>query len=65
MSPIELDSRGAKALRQRTAALAAAGARVIINGRDAERLERVAREIAEVTGATVIPIAADVGRSMD
>jgi 3-oxoacyl-[acyl-carrier protein] reductase len=43
------------------AALAAAGARVIINGRDAERLERVAREIADATGATVIPVAADVG----
>ncbi|WP_420136373.1 SDR family oxidoreductase [Sphingomonas sp.] len=42
-------------------ALAAAGARVIINGRDAERLQRAAEEIAETTGAQIIPVAADVG----
>jgi len=42
-------------------ALAAAGCRVIINGRDEERLQRVANEIAEATGATIIPVVADVG----
>lgn len=43
------------------AALAAAGARVVINGRDAERLHRVAREIADASGAEIIPVVADVG----
>lgn len=42
-------------------ALAAAGARVIINGRDTERLRRATDEIAAATGAEVIPVAADVG----
>ena len=42
-------------------ALAAAGARVIVNGRDAETLARAAAEIAAATGAEVVPVAADVG----
>lgn len=42
-------------------ALAAAGARVVINGRDAARLHEAAALIAENTGATVIPVVADVG----
>lgn len=42
-------------------ALAAAGARVIVNGRDETRLLRTADEIAAATGAEVIPVAADVG----
>ena len=42
-------------------ALASAGARVIVNGRDAERLERTAAEIATATGAEVVAVAADVG----
>lgn len=42
-------------------ALAAAGARVIVNGRDAARLARTADEIAAATGAEIIPVAADVG----
>jgi 3-oxoacyl-[acyl-carrier protein] reductase len=41
--------------------LARAGCRVVINGRDAERLARVADELASDTGAEVIPVAADVG----
>jgi 3-oxoacyl-[acyl-carrier protein] reductase len=41
-------------------ALAEAGCVVVINGRDEARLARAAREIAEATGATVIPVAADV-----
>jgi 3-oxoacyl-[acyl-carrier protein] reductase len=40
--------------------LARAGARVVINGRDAERLERVRGEIAAETGAEVIAVAADL-----
>jgi 3-oxoacyl-[acyl-carrier protein] reductase len=40
--------------------LARAGCRVVINGRDAERLERTRREIAEETGTEVIAVAADV-----
>lgn len=43
------------------AALAAEGARVILNGRDDARLHRAAREIADATGAQVIPVVADVG----
>lgn len=42
------------------AALAAEGVRVVINGRDAERLRKVAGEIAEATQAEIIPIVADV-----
>jgi len=42
-------------------ALAREGARVVINGRDAARLDQTAREIREATGAEVIAIAADVG----
>ena len=42
-------------------ALAGAGARVVINGRDAARLDEAAARIAEATGATVVPVVADVG----
>lgn len=42
-------------------ALAREGARVIINGLDAERLEKTAEDIRTATGATVIAVAADVG----
>jgi len=42
-------------------ALAAAGARVIVNGRDRETLARAADEIAAATGAEIVPVAADVG----
>jgi len=42
-------------------ALAAAGARVIVNGRNAETLTRAATEIAAATGAEIVPVAADVG----
>jgi len=42
-------------------ALAAAGARVIVNGRDAATVERAAAEIAAATGAEIVPVAADVG----
>ncbi|MDQ8755696.1 SDR family oxidoreductase [Sphingosinicella sp. LHD-64] len=41
-------------------ALAGAGARVVINGQDEERLARVRDEIAAETGAEVIAVAADV-----
>jgi 3-oxoacyl-[acyl-carrier protein] reductase len=41
-------------------ALARAGARVVVNGRDAARLERTRTEIAAETGAEVIAVAADV-----
>ncbi|MEZ5839321.1 MAG: SDR family oxidoreductase [Hyphomicrobiales bacterium] len=41
-------------------ALAEAGCEVVVNGIDAARVEGVAREIAATTGATVIPVAADV-----
>lgn len=40
--------------------LAHAGCTVVINGRDAEKLETVAAEIRELTGAQVIPVAGDV-----
>jgi len=43
------------------AALAAAGARVIVNGRNAESVQRAAAEIAAATGAEIVPVAADVG----
>ena len=42
-------------------ALAAAGVEVVINGRDAANLDQVAAEIRAATGATVIPVVADVG----
>jgi len=42
-------------------ALAAAGARVIVNGRNPETLARAAQEIAATTGAEIVPVAADVG----
>lgn len=41
-------------------ALAEAGCVVVVNGRDEARLAATAKEIAAATGATVIPIAADV-----
>ncbi|EJW09786.1 3-oxoacyl-[acyl-carrier protein] reductase [Rhodovulum sp. PH10] len=40
--------------------LAEAGCTVIVNGRDAARTEATAAAIAATTGATVIPVAADV-----
>jgi 3-oxoacyl-[acyl-carrier protein] reductase len=43
------------------AELARAGCRVIINGRDADRLAGVAEELAAQTGAEIVPVAADVG----
>jgi len=42
-------------------ALGREGARVVINGRDPERLAQTAAEIRAETGAEVIPVAADVG----
>jgi 3-oxoacyl-[acyl-carrier protein] reductase len=42
------------------AELARAGCRVVINGRDGERLARVADELAAETGAEIVPVAADV-----
>jgi 3-oxoacyl-[acyl-carrier protein] reductase len=42
-------------------ALAGAGARVIMNGRDAARLEGAAARLRAATGAEIIAIAADVG----
>ncbi len=41
-------------------ALAQEGCEVVINGRDAKRLEATAAEIAKATGAKIIPVAADV-----
>ena len=40
--------------------LAEAGCEVVVNGRDKARTEATAAEIAEATGAKVIPVAADV-----
>ena len=40
--------------------LARAGCRVVINGRDAARLEQAAEEIRTATGSEVVPVAADV-----
>jgi len=40
--------------------LARAGCTVVINGRDAVKLESTAEEIRQETGATVIPVAADL-----
>jgi len=42
-------------------ALAEAGVALVINGRDPDKLARAAEEIAQATGATVTPVAADVG----
>lgn len=44
---------------------AAEGARVAINSRNPDRLEKTAGEIAEKTGAEVIPIPGDVGSEAD
>ena len=41
-------------------ALAQAGCEVVINGRDRARLEATAAELRQATGATLIPVAADV-----
>lgn len=41
--------------------LARAGCRVIVNGRDGDRLSGVADEIAAATGAEIVPVTADVG----
>ena len=41
-------------------ALADAGCEVVVNGRDAERLEATAEEIRKATGATITAVAADV-----
>jgi 3-oxoacyl-[acyl-carrier protein] reductase len=41
--------------------LARAGCTVVVNGRDQAKLERTAEQIREETGATVIPVAADLG----
>jgi 3-oxoacyl-[acyl-carrier protein] reductase len=41
-------------------ALAEAGCEVVINGRDAKKLEATAAELAGVAGVKVIPVAADV-----
>lgn len=42
-------------------ALAAAGCEVVLNGRDEKVLEQTAADIRQATGATVIPVLADVG----
>jgi 3-oxoacyl-[acyl-carrier protein] reductase len=41
--------------------LARAGCRVVINGRDVDRLRQTAAEIAGETDAEIVPVAADVG----
>jgi 3-oxoacyl-[acyl-carrier protein] reductase len=41
-------------------ALAAAGCEVVVNGRDAASLEAAAAALHQATGATIIPVAADV-----
>jgi 3-oxoacyl-[acyl-carrier protein] reductase len=41
-------------------ALAEAGCKIVVNGRDAARLDQTAAEIRAATGATVIAVAADV-----
>ena len=41
-------------------ALAQEGCEVVINGRDVARLAAAADEIAQATGAKIIPVAADV-----
>ena len=40
--------------------LARAGVRLLINGRDADRLEKVRKEIAAATGAEILAVAADL-----
>jgi 3-oxoacyl-[acyl-carrier protein] reductase len=42
------------------AALAQAGCEVVINGRDAKALEETAAQLRQATGATVVPVEADV-----
>src|SRR5664280_2276116 len=42
-------------------ALAEAGCEVVINGRDAKKLEAAAAELTSLTGAKIIAVAADVG----
>ena len=42
-------------------ALAEAGCEVVVNGRDAARIEATAKEIRDATGAKVTAVAADVG----
>lgn len=44
-------------------ALAEAGCEVVINGRDAARLEEAAADIRKATGAKVVPVQADVARA--
>src|SRR5207248_768898 len=41
-------------------ALAQAGCEVVINGRNAEALEEAAAQLRKATGATIMPVAADV-----
>jgi 3-oxoacyl-[acyl-carrier protein] reductase len=41
-------------------ALAQAGCEVVINGRDRDHLAKVTAELRQTTGATIIPVAADV-----
>ncbi len=41
-------------------ALAEAGCKIVVNGRDAARLDQTAADIRAATGATVIAVAADV-----
>src|SRR5512143_3282145 len=41
-------------------ALAEAGCEVVLNGRDAKKLEAAAAELASIAGVKVIPVAADV-----
>lgn len=69
---MDLGIRGRKAIvcassrglgRACAEALAEAGCEVVLNGRDAQRLETVAREIAARSGATVHAVAADVTRA--
>ena len=43
-------------------ALAEAGCEVVINGRDAARLEATAKEIASATGMKITPVAADLSK---
>jgi 3-oxoacyl-[acyl-carrier protein] reductase len=45
------------------AALAQAGCEVVINGRDAKALEETAAQLRQATGATVVPVEADVATS--
>ncbi len=52
--------RAAGSARPAPQALAEAGCEVVVNGRDAKRLDATAAEIAKATGAKVIPVAADV-----